>query len=339
MSIAVGTVHFWTRSSDAHVPWAPDEEPDLHPDAFGHAFLELYSRMNALGYSVSIGPAVPSDSEVIVASLHELFHWEYGISNRATFELALRALLRRRPTKIVVIRVDLPFRVRSPAIASLTVMPTRASVESAAQVWVPMLPNRGLVPRDASRGNDLKTVALKAYSFNVPGWVDGDFLAELGALGFDLRVDTELNDRWRDFDGVDIVLCAHDETTLEDERRKPATKLINAWRAGVIPVCGPYSAYAELGRDGETMLVCDGTARGFLDALTVLRNRPAVAWRIRSNLGEQSRVYAPNRVVDLWWRAFMSAPPATRRQLAVGWADVSWRIVKRKLRIGSRRDR
>lgn len=333
MAATAGTVHFWTRNRDALVPWDPDDEPELHSNAYGHAFLELYARMHALGYSVSIGPTVPAASEVIVASLHELFHWEHGTDTRETLDVALRALVRRRPAKVVIIRVDVPLGVQAPAIASLTMMPTRASVESTAQVWVPMLPNRGLIARRASRGTDLAVVALKAYSFNVPAWVDEYFMARLAALDFELRVDTEVNGRWRDFASVDVVLCAHDDSTLEDERRKPATKLINAWRAGVIPVCGPYSAYAELGRDGETMLVCDGSAEGFIEALTALRSRPAVTSRIRSNLAEQTNLYAPDRIVELWWKAFLEAAPATRRQLAVGAGGVFGRLLKRKLRI------
>ncbi len=332
----VATTHFWTQVPDALVEWVPDEQPDLHPNAYGHAFLELYWRLHTLGYPVSIGPAAPSDAEVIVVLLHELIDWvslQHLTNTRQTFDLAFQSLRLRHPPKIVMIRVDLHMQVAAPRMASLAVMPTQASVERAGQVWVPMLPQRGLHPRDRSRGDQLTTVALKGYSHNIPAWIDDDFGAELRSLGFTLRLDTELNNRWRDFSDVDVVLCAQDESTLEDDRRKPATKLINAWRAGVIPICGPYTAYEEIGNSGETMLVCDGTARGYLGALAVLRREPEVAARIRSHLPDQARRYAPDNVARLWWEAFMVAPRATRGQLATSSFLLALRLAMRKLRI------
>lgn len=197
-----------------------------------------------------------------------------------------------------------------------------------------MLPNRGLIPRAAERADTLALVALKAYSYNIPPWVDDDFRRELEKLGYELRLDTEMEGRWPDFRGVDVVLCSHDDRTLEDERRKPATKLINAWRAGAIPICGPYSAYEEIGRDGETMLVSDGTATGYIDRLRHLREHELVARRLRSSIAVEARQYDPERILVQWWEAIQSAAFTTRRQLARTLIITLAGLATRKLRRG-----
>lgn len=308
-------IHFWTNHPEAGEPWNPDEEPLRHADAFGHAFLELYWRMKAEGMPVTIGPAVPRESTALVAILHELIGWHPSAPAQPVALLAREALRCRPVPRIVVIRVDVPLQVAAPRIASLTIMPTRASVERDDQLALPMLPNRGLVPRDAARADQLRTVAIKAYSYNVPSWVDARFHDALADLGFVLRIDTEQDGRWGDFRDVDVVLCTHDTANLTDERSKPPTKLVNAWVAGAIPVCGPFTAYRELGENGSDMLVCDGTAAGYLAALAQLRESPETVAVLRAGIARRAPEFAAAAVTAEFVDAISRATPARRAAL------------------------
>lgn len=88
-------------------------------------------------------------------------------------------------------------------------------------MYLPIFPHRGLLPRDSGRGDILETVALKAYSYNVPEWLNDSFEREIRDLGYLLRVDTEHDGRWRDFRDVDVVLCTHPRRPLATSGESP----------------------------------------------------------------------------------------------------------------------
>lgn len=312
-------VHFWTRHHEALEEWDPDAQPGLHLTAYGHAFLELFQRMRGTGLPVSIGVSIPAHATSVVVSMEELVAHQPQIPARMRLRLAV-ALLRRalaapaRMPGVVVLRVDTYLSVHAPSFTTLEAMPTQASVRLERQRVLPLLPQRGLRPREATRGDRLETVAIKAYSYNVPVWADERFRSALEELGMTLRIDTEHDDRWEDFREVDVVLCTHGRGV--DERSKPPTKLVAAWHGGAIPVCGRYTGYTETGRDGETMVLADGDGvEALLAALRRLREAPSLASRIRAALPGAAEAHSVSAVVDANWRAFASAPPAGRLRL------------------------
>lgn len=331
-------VHFWTRAVHALDPWDPDAEPGRHADAFGHTFLELHHRMRARRLPVTIGAEPPSGAVAVVVSFAELSQYLPKPPPILVARLAHAVLGVRPAPAVVVIRDDVPLHVHAPAFTTLEVMPTVASVRLARQVALPMLSQRGLIPRDPSRGERLEVVAIKAYSYNVPSWVDDGFRTALEDLGWSLRVDTERSGRWHDFADVDVVLCMH-PADLDDDRRKPPTKLIAAWSAGVIPICGDYRGYREIGADGETMLAASAEPESVIAALARLRDRPELSARIRASLAGAARRFTPDRVVEANWAAMSRAPRASRvtlvaalsRALAVEAAGrVGYRIRSRR---------
>ncbi|MEV7618626.1 hypothetical protein AB0N59_00645 [Microbacterium sp. NPDC089321] len=312
-------VHFWTRHPEASVAWDPDAEPGLHLTAYGHAFLELFQRMLAAGLPVSIGVSIPAHATAVIASMEELVAHEPQIPARMRLRLGL-ALLRRalsasaRMPGMVVLRVDTYLSVHAPSFTTLEAMPTQASVHLGRQRVLPLLPQRGIRPRDASRGDRLETVAIKAYSYNVPAWADARFRDALARLGMTLRIDTEHGAHWEDFRDVDVVLCTHARGV--DERSKPPTKLIAAWHGAAIPVCGRYTGYMETGVDGETMMLADAdSADALLAALRRLRDDRELASHIRSALPRAAAAHSVDAVLDANWRAFTSAPPTSRLRL------------------------
>lgn len=111
-----------------------------------------------------------------------------------------------------------------------------------------------MIPRDPSRGTTLRTLAFKG----VPDSLHADFHAPkwrrfLAARGIDWVCDTKGPEgpteslAWNDYREVDAVLA------VRPKRRdlyfyKPATKLYNAWHAGVPALLGPEIAYREMRR-------------------------------------------------------------------------------------------
>jgi hypothetical protein len=67
-------------------------------------------------------------------------------------------------------------------------------------------------------------------------------------LEFDMKENVETTPlAWNDYRNCDLVLAVRDATE-EDLKIKPASKLVNAWLAGVPALLGPEPAFAALRR-------------------------------------------------------------------------------------------
>lgn len=226
-------VHFWTkRQVEDLSSWDPDREPNLYASGYGHSFLELYARLRDAGSpTVSIGAVIASGTDVVVVSLEELSDWRRHGWPRMNLALC-RAIGWRRPA-LVVVRVDVHLHIRVPLMTTREVMPTLSSAERDRQRFVPLLPQRGLIQRDKARGQTCDVVGLKLFSQNMPSWLS-QLSGHLTNDGVRMRIDTEASEHsWGDFKEVDIALCTQVAAANSDPRRKPPTKLINAWAAGV----------------------------------------------------------------------------------------------------------
>lgn len=305
-------IHFWTlRPIDDALLWEPDLEPDRFQNGFGHAFLELYARLREFSeeHSVTLGATIPKATAVVVVNMADLTGWKRGGQPKALLKLC-RALLGRQ-CGLFVIRNDIPASWDVPFCTTREAVPNRASAKTSMQVHIPLMPQRGLIRRSGSRPPTVETVALKAFRNNLPTWIDT--LDEgLRQLGVSLRVDTEISgdgSSWSDFSTVDIALCIPPRQLLDNEERKPATKLINAYAAGVIPFATRLPAYVEVGKDG-------------IDCVFILNDPASIIQEVRSLLDDQRRAaallsastergkeFSVDALLTSWLRAMLETPP------------------------------
>lgn len=332
-------IHFWTdRRLDDLDRWRPDTHPDLFPSGYGHAFLELFVRLKDTGREVSIGRLAPATSTVLVASLEELTNWLPRCEPSLVRAIARDAL--RCRAAVVVIRGDLPPDIRAPSFTAREIMPTPRSVTRPhRQRYLPLLPQRGLIPRSPERGTRVTTMALKAYRKNIPAWLDDSFVAEAARIGVSVVVATDgaPGGSWADFRDVDVVLCSQPMETLGEPSRKPPTKLINAWCAGAIPIVVPALPYADIGVASLNMLAA-ANAEGVLEWLRKLTESPEFAARLFAGSRQAALDYERQEVVRMWWDAIVEtqarSPSVTLQRLVVEYLHAA---LRRLTRLGWRR--
>jgi hypothetical protein len=299
--VGVSAVHCWTRRSvDGIDDWDPDRDPARFADAFGHALLELVVRLRRRGRPVTLGPQAPEGTPVVLALLEEVVSYDGVLRVDAVASLLAAA---RRASSVIVVRADLPLSVSVPSFVTLELMPTRASiVDPARQRWMPLLPQRGLVPRDPDRGTGVTTLACKGFDFNLPPELrDGSLDQALAALGVHVVLDCDPS-TWPDFRGVDVALCARRHNDAWDDSRylrKPATKLVNAWAGGAVPLIAPQAAYLELARPGEDALVVSG-ADEIVAAVRRLTTDAALVRRLHAGGAARAAELSTERVLDTW---------------------------------------
>ena len=294
--------------------WDPDAEPVRYADGEGHNLLELRQRLRATGRLVTVGSTVPRDATLVVFMPRPLLRQSGG----RWFGLA-RKMSRHR---VVALRSDLEMTRPLPIRTDLVVAPSQSFIKAFPQrsmKFLPLLVQRGLISREPSRGDQISVVGIKANPGGVSDWFKDPALVErLQQLGLKLDVDAPASSSgsdqsWHDFSGIDVAICARPEgrSTIT----KPATKLRNAWAAGVIPLASREPAYVEIGTDRHDVLFFDDPAEvplllGELRADAELRSR---LWRGVAETAASMPSVADQ--VDQWWAVFLEneRPPSHLR--------------------------
>jgi hypothetical protein len=141
-------------------------------------------------------------------------------------------------------------------------------------VFMPHWPQPNLIPRDPARGGRVETVAFFGDPANLAPEVSGDHFARaLAEQTGGARLEVREHTRWHDYSDVDVILALRGFTRAR-HINKPATKLYNAWLAGVPFIGGSDSAYAAEGVAGQDFLVAD-SPNSCLAHIGRLRANPA----------------------------------------------------------------
>lgn len=180
--------------------------------------------------------------------------------------------------------------------------------------FMPHWPQPGLQGRDRSRGDRFATVAFFGHQANLaPEFFHADWQDMLQTLGLQWQPIvnqnrwheyTTLDTRWNSYDAVDVVVAVRsfDATTLhqtEYYRHKPATKLYNAWLAGVPAILGPETAYRAERQHGLDYIEAR-TLSEVIQALKQLQAQPALRQAMVRQGHQRSRAVTPEALTERW---------------------------------------
>lgn len=241
-----------------YLPGEPDLEalarvdPERAPAEFQRGervwILQTYLNLKAAGRPVSLSATVPSRGPVV-------FH--------ATHKGLLRRDLPRRYGLLAGVRGD-----RSePLLADAEVVQNGCFADGDTRFFLPHWPQPGLVPRDPARGARVDRAVFKGNlesldpSFLSPDWkgfLEGEGIAwEVHAVDYRHLARGEASVDWSDYSATDLLIGIRSPDPRL-HRSKPASKLVNAWRAGVPAILGPEAAFRELRRSELDYCECSG---------------------------------------------------------------------------------
>lgn len=213
---------------------------------------------------------------------------------------------------------------------------------------LPHWPQPGLRPRDPARGTRVERVVFKGdHLVNLVGELRDDaFRAALAAMGCAWEVSGKSSGgapvAWHDYRDADVAVALRD-LTVGFADAKPASKLVNAWMAGVPALLGPESAYRDLRRSPYDYLEVR-SAREVLEAVRWLREHPAVYLEIARNGLSRACEFSAEALVRRWW-AYLTGPVVAgafarfERRSGVGKRLDALRRVVRHRRAKARRTR
>jgi hypothetical protein len=183
--------------------------------------------------------------------------------------------------------------------------------------FIPVWPQPGLVPRDSSRGAKISQIAFKGFrrelneDFRSPDWAD--FLRQRDiAWALDEAVPNKRQTdftglAWHDFSQTDLILAVRREIG-DAQLRKPPTKLVNAWAAGVPAILGPESAYRAARKSPLDYVEVSSLAEA-CRAVDELRADPGRYLAMVENGRNRAREFSAGRVGRDWETLLFSTVP------------------------------
>lgn len=267
--------------------------------------LQTYARLKDAGYDVRISEELPEHGIVVVLpelDIKREFLRQWRPEHRDLLVLTLRADV-----------VDF----RSP-IADAEVVQNGRFADDERTFHISHWPQPGLIPRDSSRGTTLERIVFKGDQGNLHEDFRSDhFQSFLGEQGITLVCDGPSTQEgrwevasWHDYSEADLVLAVR-KAWVEGGLRpdKPASKLINAWHAGVPALLGPEYAYREL-RQSELDYIEISTIEEAMDAILRLKNEPELYQAMVEHGRKRARDFTPERITERWAEVLFERLPA-----------------------------
>lgn len=281
----------WPELAGDPKPFVPEARPERIVCGLDCWILLTWARLCAAGCPfepVLVNKAV--DGAVCV------FHWD-----DASPRMGLHRCF------AVVAQADRP----APPLADMVVVQNGLAGETASRRRIPLWKQPGLIPRDPARGTRLETVAYFGSDQYEPRFVKTDaFRDALRRRGVTFA--NRFQGDWHDYGGVDAVLAIRD-CPPPVVRTKPASKLVNAWAAGVPAMLGPEPAYREL-RSTPLDFLETPSAEAVLEAIDRLHGEPGLYAAMVKNGLRRAEAFTDQRITQQWIDLLAEALERNRRE-------------------------
>lgn len=226
-------------------------------------------------------------------------------------------------------------------IADFEVLQNGRFANGAYRHFIPHWPQPGLIPRDVARGSVVKRVAYKGFTQNLhAGFVEPAWGEALGRLGVEWQCDAGsyvgpqrrlVGTDWKDFHDVDLVLAVR-PPQRDSYVRKPATKLYNAWLAGVPAILGVEYAYCELRRTELDYLEASSPGDA-LRAVERLIGEPRLYEAMVENGHARAKAFTADAILRQWVDLLYNTIPQRSQDIRIE----RWRRRPLWLKSGTRR--
>jgi hypothetical protein len=274
--------------------------------------LQTYLRLREAGHPVSISDTLPERGLLVLLPEPEI--------RRAFDAQHTRA---HRSLIVVTVRADVT-EYRS-LLGDADVVQNGRFADESRVFFVPHWPQPGLLPRDPDRGARVENIVFKGgfgsllADFRSARW--HDYLSARDMTFQIASAETEgAVPSWHDYRTADLNLAVrppYDDGGLRCE--KPASKLVNAWLAGVPSLLGAEHAFRELRTSPLDYLEVTSVDEA-IDAVERLRARPRLYARMIRHGQRRAQAFTPPRVAERWAEVLFERVPRMASRPITRWA-------------------
>ncbi|MEN8162877.1 MAG: hypothetical protein ABFS37_02005 [Acidobacteriota bacterium] len=270
--------------------------------------VQTYLRLQAAGYPVALANVAPQTGLVVFHAKHK--------------HLLAQAASAGNGLIFVGIRAD----NSAPLLADFEILQNGWFGDNVRRFPVTHWPQPGITPRDPGRGARVERIGYMGLIENLESefqsdvWVDA--LSRLGIEWAPSMVrfremgdPTQVN--WEEYRDLDVLLAIRPkERALA--YAKPASKLINAWRAGVPIMVGPEYPYRELRRSEDDFIEITNVATA-LEALQRLKSDPGLYHRMVSNGYRRAEEFTESKITQRWAELLFDTIPSLVAAQGLHW--------------------
>ena len=160
--------------------------------------------------------------------------------------------------------------------------------------WIPHWSQPGIIPRSV-----LRTGFIRAAYFGREYYLQGGHHRWRDSLQrFGISFDCPPAHLWNDYSQVDLIIAIRSFDAYPYPR-KPPTKLLNAWIAGVPALVGPESAYTQIGQAGRDYLVAH-TFEEALDHVARLQADQALYTALVESGFQRAQEFTREKTLAVW---------------------------------------
>jgi hypothetical protein len=294
------------------------QPPDSHPDLYSRGeiiwVVQTYHRLRERGLDVELS-AQPTGRVVV-----------YHADSSARLFEAVRSTPGDPLT--VCARAD---REREPR-ASFEIVQNGLEHDGVRTYWIPHWPQPGLRPRNPDRGSTLSVAGYMGQDSQLHPWFSSDVWRDYCRdRGLDWRPGSRRWEEmrhgsggaaWTGFQDLDVFIAVRPRNGFAWS--KPASKLVNAWLAGVPALLGREYAYGEL-RRSPLDYVRLNRPEDAMRAIDELMTDPRLYEAMRRHGGLRAAEYMTDRITDRWVEVLTGIAQASGWRLA--WARASQPVV------------
>lgn len=272
--------------------------------------LQTFLRLRAAGAPVRLASELPAEGIVVFSSKQR------------------RLLLRQQRTATAALLIGVREDVGEALVADLEVVQNAHQSDARRRFFIPFWPQPGMIARDPGRGTRIENVAFKGFLGNLhPAFREAPWLQFLRNQGIRWLADAAPYKRnavdaaaleWNDFREIDLIVAVR-APDRELHPRKPATKLYNAWLAGVPALLGPEVAYREL-RHSPLDYIEVASPEEARVAIERLRAQPDLHAQMVAHGQTRGAEFKISAVVARWREfLFATVPPLLERTDVTRW--------------------
>ena len=272
-------IYFYLPQKD----WLDDmpEQPDVYTELYGQGIyiwtLQTYLYLKADGFPCNLVGTIP-DEGIVIAHRDSL-----------PYEL--------RPTPKVLMVCIKPDRNPHPYAQLQVVQNSQDAKKLKNSYYISHWRQPGLIPRHPERGDRFENIAYFGISYNLaPELKATSWSKQLEELGLNWQIIPR--NRWYDYSNIDTVVAVRN-FQKQDYTKKPATKLYNAWHAGVPAILGKESAF-QAERKNQFDYFEVSSIDDVITILKHLKNDPRLCQKVRENSKVRAKDIEPQNVVRQW---------------------------------------
>ncbi|MDP6625447.1 MAG: hypothetical protein QGG87_03190 [Nitrospinota bacterium] len=164
--------------------------------------------------------------------------------------------------------------------------------------FIPYWHQPGLIHREHSRGKLFKNIVYMGQTKNLADELGSpEWIKEMKTEGINFMILTQRT-QWHDYSFADAV-CAVRKFSFNRHIRKPASKLVNAWLAGVPAILGSESAFCDLRRSDLDYLEVK-TLKQTREAILMLRDNCELREKMIKNGKKRAKDFSMEAIAKLW---------------------------------------